>query len=115
MPGRKVRSRRMRELDRMGFPEVARLYVTQAGSVRKLCEILFEPRSEDEQSGVAAFYSWLKKRKFEAGWRLAVRLRNEKVKEAEVVMPEGFNWDEWAFAAHMNEAFAKANEKESEP
>jgi hypothetical protein len=46
MAGRRVRSSRMRELDRLGFPEIARIYVTRAGSIQGLCQMLFEPRSD---------------------------------------------------------------------
>ena len=109
MAGRRVRSSRMRELDRLGFPEIAKLYVTRAGSIRRLCQILFEPRSEGEQVGVAALYGWLKKNGYEGAWKLTVKLRNEMVNEAEVVMPDGFDWRKWAFDAQMNGAFAKAN------
>ena len=110
MPGRQVRSRRMRELDSLGFPEIARLYVTEAGSIRRLCQILFEPRSEGEQVGVAPFYAWLKKNNLEGAWRLTVKLRNEMLLEAEVVMPNDFDWRKWAFDSQMAAAFSRAKE-----
>ena len=111
MPGRQVRSRRMRQLDRLGFPEIAKLYVTRAGSIRRLCQILFEPRSEGEQVGVAALYGWLKKNGYEGAWKLTVKLRNEMLLEAEVVMPNDFDWRKWAFDAQMSSTFARAKEE----
>ena len=110
MPGRQVCSRRMRQLDRLGFPEIAKLYVTRAGSIRRLCQILFEPRSEGEQVGVAPFYAWLKKNKLEGAWRLTVKLRNDMVQEVEVLMPQGFDWRKWAFDAQMASAMRRAGE-----
>ena len=110
MAGRRVQSSRMRELDSLGFPEIARLYVTEAGSIRRLCQILFEPRSEGEQVGVAALYGWLKKNGYEGAWRLTVKLRNEMLLEAEVVMPNDFDWRKWAFDSQMAAAFSRAKE-----
>ena len=110
MTGRQVRSRRMRELDRLGFPEIAKLYVTRAGSIQGLCQMLFEPRSEGEQVGVAPFYAWLKQNNLEGAWRLTVKLRNEMLNEAEVVMPNGFDWNKWFFDAQMSSTFARAKE-----
>ena len=110
MTGRQVRSRRMRELDRLGFPEIAKLYVTRAGSIQGLCQMLFEPRSEGERVGVAPFYAWLKQNNLEGAWRLTVKLRNEMLNEAEVVMPHDFDWHKWAFDAQMSSTFARAKE-----
>ena len=110
MAGRRVRSSRMRELDRLGFPEIAKLYVTRAGSIQGLCQILFEPRSEGEQVGVAPLYGWLKKNGYEGAWRLTVKLRNEMLLEAEVVMPNDFDWRKWAFDSQMAAAFSRAKE-----
>ena len=110
MPGRQVRSRRMRELDRLGFPEIAKLYVTRAGNIKGLCQMLFEPRSEGEQVGVAPFYAWLKQNNLEGAWRLTVKLRNEMVQEVEILMPEGFDWRKWAFDAEMASAIGGAKE-----
>jgi len=110
MAGRRVRSSRMRELDRLGFPEIARIYVTRAGSIQGLCQMLFEPRSEGERVGVAPFYGWLKKNGYEGAWRLTVKLRNEMLLEAEVVMPNDFDWRKWAFDAQMSSAIGGAKE-----
>jgi hypothetical protein len=110
MAGRRVRPSRMRELDRLGFPEIAKLYVTRAGSIQGLCQMLFEPRSEGERVGVAPFYAWLKQNNLEGAWRLTVKLRNEMLNEAEVVMPNGFDWRKWAFDAQMSSTFARAKE-----
>jgi len=101
----------MRQLDSLGFPEIARLYVTEAGSIRRLCQILFEPRSEGERVGVAALYGWLEKNGYEGAWKLTVKLRNEMLNEAEVVMPHGFDWRKWAFDAQMSSTFARAKRR----
>jgi len=110
VPGRKVRSLRMRELDRLGFPEIAKLYVTRAGSIQGLCQMLFEPRSEGERVGVAPFYAWLKQNNLEGAWRLTVKLRTEMVQEVEILMPEGFDWRRWSFDAQMASAIGGAKE-----
>ena len=98
-------------MDTMGFSEVSRIYVEDAGSIRKLCEILFEPRSEGEQVGVAPLYAWLKKNRYEDMWKLTLKLRADMLKEAEVVMPDGFDWHKWAFDAQMGSAFARAKRR----
>ena len=72
--------------------------------------MLFEPRSEGEQVGVATLYGWLKKNNLEGAWRLTVKLRNEMLLEAEILMPEGFDWRKWAFGSQMAAAFSRAKE-----
>jgi hypothetical protein len=100
----------MRQLDRLGFPEIAKLYVTRAGSIKGLCQMIFEPRSEGEQVGVAPFYAWLKKNNLEGAWRLTVKLRSDMVQEVEILMPHGFDWRKWAFDAQMAPVMGRAEE-----
>ena len=95
MASRRIRRRRMRQLDEMGFSLISQIYVENAGSVRKLCQDIFEPRKSNETVGVSAFYSWLEKRKYQKLWKLTLKLREDLLKEAQVVVPDDFQWDRW--------------------
>ena len=95
MASRGIRRRRMKQLDDMGFGLISQIYVEDSGSVRKLCQDIFEPRKPNETVGVTAFYSWLQKRKYQKLWKLTLQLREDMLKEAKVVMPDAFQWDRW--------------------
>jgi hypothetical protein len=53
----------------------------------------------------------LEKNGYEGAWKLTVKLRNEMLLEAEVVMPKDFDWHKWAFDAQMSSIFAKAKRR----
>ena len=99
MASRAIRGRRVRLLDNLGFSEVSRIYCEEAGSIRKLCEMLFTPRYEGEQVGVSCFYDWLKVNNYQEIWKESVRLRERLLKEATVQLPPDFEWPMWRVTA----------------
>lgn len=102
MASRGIRRRRMKQLDDMGFGLISQIYVEDSGSVRKLCQDIFEPRKPNETVGTSAFYSWLEKRKYKRLWKLTLKLREDLLKEAQVVVPDDFRWDEWEWSCLLN-------------
>ena len=89
----------MRMLNDLGFGEISRIYVTEAGSVRKLCQMLFEPRYEGEEVGCSSFYDWLRKNNYQAIWKETVKLRETLLANAIVVIPPDFEWRMWRVQA----------------
>ena len=101
MASRAIRGRRMRMLNDLGFGEISRIYVTEAGSVRKLCQMLFEPRYEGEEVGCSSFYDWLRKNNYQEIWKETVKVREMLLKEAIVQVPEDHDWDFWQLQATL--------------
>ena len=82
MPGKSVRKgqhriaeQRVRMLEDMGDAEVFALYA-DLGTVRALCEHVWEPRNPGEQVGTGCFYEWLDADET-GGRRKAWQLRKE--------------------------------------
>ena len=91
----------MRMLNDLGFGEISRIYVTEAGSVRKLCQMLFEPRYEGEEVGCSSFYDWLRKNNYQEIWKETVKVREMLLKEAIVQVPESHDWSFWQVQATL--------------
>ena len=73
MASRGIRGRRMRMLNDLGFGEVSRIYVEEAGSVRALCKMIFTPRYEGEEVGCSSFYDWLKRNNYQEIWKETIK------------------------------------------
>tara|TARA_B100000809_G_scaffold265050_1_gene322644 strand:+ start:5874 stop:6209 length:336 start_codon:yes stop_codon:yes gene_type:complete len=89
----------MKLLTDLGFSEVSRLYVEECGSVRALCEMLFEPRRPGEKVGVSSFYDWIRTNGYRPIWRETVRLREKLLKNTLVKAPPDFEWPFWQVSA----------------
>jgi len=107
---RNIRRTRVRLLNDLGFNEVSRLYCEEAGSIRKLCELLFTPRYEGERVGVSCFYDWLKRNKYQKIWAETVRIREQLLKEATVQLPPDFDWSFWQVTATLEVCAREATE-----
>ena len=101
MASRRLRRRRMKLLDDLGFGEVSRLYVEEAGSIRALCEMLFQPRRPGEKVGVSAFYDWVNTNGYRPIWAETVRLRKKFLENALVKAPPDFEWGFWLMSATL--------------
>ena len=77
MASRKVRAKRFKQLQQLGFDHVANLYL-DLGGVRQLMNELFDPHRGGKQVNTGDFYYWLDKGNHREKW---ITVQHQRLKD----------------------------------
>ena len=108
MTGRKIRRKRFKKLDTLGFNEISRLYIEECANVRELCDKIFDRLPDGRRVGASIFYDWLDARGHRKDWGSTIAFRRQLLMEAvrDIELKpkdEDFDWRMFDVQARMGQ------------